>query len=139
MQLTSGICRPRLQRGFSLIELMIVVVIVGILSAIAFPAYTRYVVRTHRAAAQAYMLDLSLKQTSYMADSRSYADLTTLIGLVPTPAEIHSRYTFTMPDPALTTPPGYTITATPKTGSSQVGDATLVLTNLGVKTPASLW
>ena len=83
MQLTSGMCHSQRQRGFSLIEIMVVVVIIGILSAIAYPAYTKYVVRTHRAAVQSYMLDLSLKQSSYMADSRTYADDTTIKGLVP--------------------------------------------------------
>jgi type IV pilus assembly protein PilE len=38
----------RLHRGFTLIELMIVVAVVAILAAVAYPAYTEYVARSHR-------------------------------------------------------------------------------------------
>lgn len=44
------------QLGFTLIELMIVVAIVGILSAVAYPSYTEYVRRGHRADARAGLL-----------------------------------------------------------------------------------
>ena len=48
--------RPTLQQGFTLIELMIVVAIVGILSAIAYPSYAEYIRRGHRADARAGLL-----------------------------------------------------------------------------------
>ena len=48
--------RPTQQQGFTLIELMIVVAIVGILSAIAYPSYAEYVRRGHRADARAGLL-----------------------------------------------------------------------------------
>ena len=47
---------PRSQMGFTLIELMIVVAIVGILSAIAYPSYAEYIRRGHRADARAGLL-----------------------------------------------------------------------------------
>lgn len=46
----------KVQLGFTLIELMIVVAIVGILSAVAYPSYTEYVRRGHRADARAGLL-----------------------------------------------------------------------------------
>ena len=48
--------RPTLQQGFTLIELMIVVAIVGILSAIAYPSYAEYIRKGHRAEARAGLL-----------------------------------------------------------------------------------
>ena len=48
--------RPTLQQGFTLIELMIVVAIVGILSAIAYPSYAEYIRKGHRADARAGLL-----------------------------------------------------------------------------------
>ncbi|MDX1677923.1 type IV pilin protein [Arsukibacterium sp.] len=47
------------QTGFSLIEVMIVVVIVGILASVAYPSYRDYVLRSNRAAAQACLMELS--------------------------------------------------------------------------------
>ena len=47
------------KNGFTLIELMIVVAVIGILSAIAYPNYTRYITRTHRQHAKSALLQAS--------------------------------------------------------------------------------
>lgn len=50
------------QQGFSLIELMMVIAIVGILASIAYPLYTNSVVKSNRAAAQSYLMELAQAQ-----------------------------------------------------------------------------
>ena len=60
------------ENGFSLIELMIVVVIVGILLAIALPAYQDYVLRSHRTDAHSSLLDIAARQERFVAQNNTY-------------------------------------------------------------------
>ena len=60
------------QRGFTLIELMVVVIIVAVLLAIALPAYQNQVRRGNRAAAQAEMLSIANLQQQYLLSNRAY-------------------------------------------------------------------
>ncbi|MGB4811546.1 MAG: type IV pilin protein [Methylophilaceae bacterium] len=62
------------QTGFTLIELMIVVAIIGILAAIAMPNYTAYVKRGKAAEATSTLADLKVKMEQYYQDNRTYAD-----------------------------------------------------------------
>jgi type IV pilus assembly protein PilE len=65
--------RTARQSGFTLIELMIVVAIVGVLLAIALPSYRSYVLRGDRAAARAGLLDAQLFMERFYAANNSYA------------------------------------------------------------------
>jgi type IV pilus assembly protein PilE len=58
--------------GFSLIELMIVIAIVGILAAIAFPSYDSYVKRGKRAEARNALMDLAARQERFYSDNNQY-------------------------------------------------------------------
>lgn len=129
-------------RGFTLIELMIVVVIVSILMAIALPGYSLYMRKSRRGDAEATMMDIAQRQQQYLNDARAYApDVPTLYGGNPNPlpSDVTSFYTVTIAAPAGATPPTFVITATPIAGSPQAGDSTLTLDNTGARGPASVW
>ncbi len=66
--------------GFSLIELIIAVAIVGVLAAIAIPSYDEYVDRGRRADAKAFLMRLSSDQETFYAQNFSYANSITAAG-----------------------------------------------------------
>lgn len=64
---------PLKRRGFTLIEVMIVVAIIGILAAIAYPSYTQYVQRSRRAEAQTVLMEAAQFMQRFYASNNSYA------------------------------------------------------------------
>ncbi|WP_423187355.1 type IV pilin protein [Alishewanella sp. d11] len=67
------------KQGFSLLEMLIVVLLLGILTAIAYPAYQQYVLRSYRAEAVTTMLTIASRQEQLLADFAEYsADLVKL-------------------------------------------------------------
>lgn len=120
--------------GFTLIELMIVVAVIGILAAIAYPNYQEYVKKGRRSAAQSHMMEIAQREQQYLLDARAYAANLTALG-VTTPTDVASYYTIALT--VTDAPPGFTITAT-ATGV-QASDGDLSLSSTGVKTPAAKW
>jgi type IV pilus assembly protein PilE len=127
-------------RGFSLVELLIVVIIAGILASIAYPSYTSHLVRTNRSAAQSVMLDAAARQDRFLLDRRAYTDVLGAGGLnLNLPSEVSSNYAIALVVDNGATPPTYSIVATPLAGSRQVNDGVLTLTSRGEKLPAEKW
>ncbi len=105
--------------GFTLIELMIVVAIVGILAAIAYPSYQDSVRKGNRAEAITALLAISLAQEKWRANNATYGTLANVWGDVITTEG--GYYRLAIP-PENITATGYTATATAVAGKSQVND-----------------
>lgn len=113
------------QTGFTLIEVMIVVVVIGILAAIAYPNYTDYVQRANRSEGQALLADVSARQERYFAQNNAYitssSDLDKL-GLSGTSSET-GKYTLSVA--SVNNDGGYTLTAAQTFGDTKCGDLSL--------------
>jgi type IV pilus assembly protein PilE len=128
---------PRTARGFTLIELMISVLIVGILAGVALPSYRQYVVRSHRSAAQSAMLDLANREQQFLLANRAYADTDQLrTSGYDLPPEVAENYTWTV-TVGTGTVPSFQIALAAV--NAQTADGALTLDNNGTKTPAGKW
>jgi type IV pilus assembly protein PilE len=121
-------------KGFTLIELMIVVVVVAILAAVAYPSYRESVKRGNRRAAQAVMMEIVNREHQYFIANRIYADTAALNYTLP--PDVSGNYTHAVTLDA-GPPPGFTVTFTAIGG--QVSDGNLSISSLGEKTPAEKW
>ena len=137
----------RQKNGFSLIELMVTVAIVGILAAIAYPSYQDFVRKANRADAKSTMLDMAQIQERY------YTNNTTYLAVSGAPAAPPSGWTnysgnsaaawkFSIAVAAGATgslATSFIITATVGNGNTDPVCGTMTLDNIGGKTPAACW
>jgi len=123
------------QKGITLIELLIVVMIVGILAAIAVPTYTNYMVRSRRADAKTALEQLRAAQEMRRAERGSYsidmAELQNTWGVPGTSGD----YVIILNSATATTYIGESQPNTPR----QIGDGSLFIDQNGTKWPADKW
>ncbi len=115
----------RTQRGITLMELMIVVAIISMIAAFAYPSYTQHIVDTKRTAATATLLQIADRQQQFFMDNKSYASTMTALGFGENPlvvgddgtpvaaGDADSVYSISLSNVSATT---YTATAAPLHG-----------------------
>lgn len=124
-------------RGFTLVELMIVVAILGVLAAIAYPSYQNYVIQSKRTDMMVEMQNIASQIESRKLAQGSYANISNSVQAdfaVAYPKQGAARYDITITDPLV---PKWTITAEPKDGQ-MTSDGTLTLNYQGVECRASV-
>ena len=104
------------QRGVTLIELMITLVVLGILVAIAVPNYTQRVIKSKRTDATTALLTIAAEQEKFYIKNNRYAANTSELGITKTDNQYYGLAI------ALGDGGGYVATATPLTGGSQTAD-----------------
>lgn len=125
-------------RGFTMLELMIVVTIIAILAALAIPAYGRYGYRARRPDGQELVLRLANAQERYYATNNKYGALSDIGFTVITSEKGYYNASMTVSALGGASSAAFTASAVPVAGGAQSKDAcgTLSIDNAGVKLPA---
>lgn len=143
---TMQISRHHAERGFTLIELMVTVLIIAIIAAIAIPSYRSHITRANRADAESYMMQVASMQEQILLDSRAYVQILPAnnssfgrlapigVGLA-VPDDVAHNYTLSIsaPAPAAGQPPTYQIIAVPTAAQVDTACQTLTLDQSGQK------
>lgn len=106
-------------KGFTLIELMIVLAIIGVLGAIAYPSYQNYTKKARRTDAKTALLKLADRQERHYLQYNTYGTTLAALGVTGTTSE-EGYYTLTVPTATAAT---FKVTATPVAGGPQAADS----------------
>jgi type IV pilus assembly protein PilE len=127
-------------RGFTLVELMITVVIIGIIAAIAYPGYRDYVRKARRTDAFQALAATASKQELFYTKNLRYATSLSALGLTaPFSTTTADDYRLSLVTAA--TAQQFTLSAVPTVSGRQATDScgTLTINYRGSKTPANCW
>ncbi|MGB0937202.1 MAG: type IV pilin protein [Colwellia sp.] len=121
-------------RGFTLIEVLITVAIIGIIAGIAFPSYTDFVNRSNRTEGQRELMRLANLQEQYFVDNRTYTTDMTKLGMAADPYLTENGH-YSIDSTTQNTGTSFILTATAK-GSQATKDTdctTMTITETGQK------
>lgn len=124
---------PINQKGFTLIEIMIVVAIIGVLAAIAYPSYQQYVIKTKRTEMMSEMQNIASQIESRKLAQGSYSAISAKVKAdfaKSYPTQGQALYDITITDPLVSK---WTITAVPRLGAQMKGDGNLTLNHQGIR------
>ena len=125
--------------GFTLIELMITVAIVGVLASVVYPSYISFITKSNRSEGQRELLRFANLQEQFFVDFRTYSDdLTTLGESTASIATEHGYYTISVTDSDAA---GFTLNATAegRQADNDTSCSPLTIDQVGAKGPAGCW
>lgn len=126
-------------RGFTLLEVLLVVALTGVLASLAWPSFQQQVVRGKRQAAQIQMLEIATRQQQFLLTQQRYAnqrELETSGYRLPDAVARDYRYQLVLGSGVW---PSFVLSFIPQTNSSQQTDGALLLHSDGRREPEGRW